>query len=209
MLSGDIWQFNYPKPFGQPIPIFNPQAIKQIASLYNVEDLQLHMAAQGYSSNTLAANFDLSKSGSNGIHPAVAYQAALENWQSTIASSVCNPDGLPTDLLVFSLHAGTYLANTRTAVCLWIEENPEKADALLVDEQSRSGYLSSFFAVEPKTSELLVEFLGDQIEASHCAAQLLHELMITPHDQGFSCQNITSIRPQVLSEYIELMSGMK
>ncbi len=186
MVSGDIWQFNYPRPFDQPIPIFDPASIKRIAKHYEIEDQQLLKAAQAPSLNPATAKSQPATIGLSGVRRSEVYLSALKDWQSAITSSVSSPDGLPTDLLLFNFHAGAYLANTRTAAYLWIKEGPEKAETLLADEDYRLGYLSLFVSRELQSIKPLTECVANQIAVAHRVVETTQELFVAP--KGIGCE---------------------
>jgi len=186
IVSGDIWQFNYPRPLGQPIPVFDATAIERIARHYRVESDGLLKAVQSSSLKSLVAGVDSATTGQSGACPTEAYVTALKDWHYAIVSSVGHPDGLPTDLLWFTIHAGTYLSNTRTAAYLWFKENPKKTKALLADKQYCCACLSLFQLEQPDAIKPLAESLAKQVAATHMAVDTVQKLLAAP--QGGGCE---------------------
>ena len=107
---------------------------------------------------------------------------------------------LENDLLLFTLRANSYLANTRTAAYLWIREHPEKAEILLDDEQYCSEYLSPLLRREFETIESLTKYLSNQVIAVHKAGQVTQELVIAPKAGG--CKMQAAALAKQLSGYV-------
>ena len=118
-------------------------------------------------------------------------------------SAADHPDGLPADPLPFSLRAGTYLPNTRTAACLWIKENPTKAEGLLADEPYRCGCLSPFVPVELKAVDSLTECPARQVAATHTAIETTRELFVAPEATG--CEAAATALGKQLSDHISAL----
>jgi len=123
MVSGDMWQFNYPKSIHQPIPSLNVSSVRKIAKYYKLDEQQL---------------FELLKLNENAPHSSKQnlaalyrqYQDAIDRWQAELASSI-RQDSSPSDeLILFTLVATDYLDSTRTAEYLWLVEHPQEAKSL-------------------------------------------------------------------------------
>ncbi|MEE9371168.1 MAG: FecR domain-containing protein [Sedimentisphaerales bacterium] len=113
--SGDIWQFVYPGTSLQQIPILYFDPLLKTASKYGF-DKQWLMA------NITATKFAIDK-------PAAAKGRfsglkAFEEWASCFEQVRKSPEELDSGTLLCSLHAGTYLANTRTLA--WFSINDGK-----------------------------------------------------------------------------------
>ena len=176
MVSGDIWQFHYPRSLGQPIPVFDPTAIDRIARHYKIDGDGLLKTLQSSSLKSPITSVDSSTTGPSKGCPAEIYLSALKDWQSTITSAADNSDGLPADLLLFSLHAGTYLANTRTAAYLWIKENPDNAEVLLAQPDYRASCLPQGLSARIMTGKPLSRYLSDQATSAHKVARAIGQM---------------------------------
>jgi ferric-dicitrate binding protein FerR (iron transport regulator) len=135
MVSGDIWQFHYPRSYAQPIPVFGPAAIDRLAKHYGIAPDNLILAvkpAVQASSESTRESARMTADHETGMFSAC--RRALQQWRTDIATAERQGDGsLTGDLLLFSLGACQYLANTRTAAYLWVREHPEQAARMLAD----------------------------------------------------------------------------
>lgn len=174
MVSGDIWQFHYPRTIDQPIPVFNAAGIKQIAAYYGVEPAALLAAIA-------PANADINEQSL--AQAAEEYHKAMQNWQSAIASLSKKEDRDASaekhhnDVLLFSLRAGRYLTNTRTAAWTWAQAHPAEA-AKILTAWRRLGLL-------PAESQTLsfqdwLNTLRREIAATDDIARLASELITAP-----------------------------
>jgi len=113
--SADIWQFVYPGTSPQQIPILYFDPLLKTASKY------------GFDKQWLMANIPATKSV---IDKPVAAKGrfsglkAFEQWTSCFEQVRKSPEELDSGTLLCSLHAGTYLANTRTLA--WFSINDGK-----------------------------------------------------------------------------------
>jgi len=195
MVSGDIWQFNYPRPVNCPIPVFDPAAVKRIAEHYKVEHTHLLRATEAFSSNPLAGNRAAAPSARGKMTPAEAYLAALKSWRSDIASAAGGAGStLSDDLLMFSLHAGVYLANTRATAYLWVKTNPKKAESLL----AQTGYpYASRVGHGDQTIETLdawTRHLGHEAAIAQACDQGARELFTAPRASGCGAETSTLVK---------------
>jgi len=132
MISGDIWQFHCdPKrSFDRPLTQVEPAAIARLAHHYGLDEKDI-LKTLRLPEPTLTAMMS-----AQGAPPGQRYTEALRHWHDAILSAVPvddKPDAHG-DLILFSLTAGHYLAETRTAAYLWVKNNPEKACQLLADK---------------------------------------------------------------------------
>jgi len=126
--SGDIWQFVYPETSPQQIPILYFDPLLKTASKY------------GFDKQWLMANIPATK---YAIDKPVAAKGrfsglkAFEQWASCFEQVRKSLEELDSGTLLYSLHAGTYLANTRTLAWFSINNSehlfrPEDQTAILV-----------------------------------------------------------------------------
>jgi len=128
MLSGDIWQFHYPRPADGPIPVFDPSAVERLASHYGLDSEWLLAVVRPSDIVRDASDSDRPSDKT----PGELYRAALEQWRSDVAAAERRWDEeFPLKLLLFSMGACRYLADTRTAAYLWVREHPEQSRKML------------------------------------------------------------------------------
>ena len=109
ILSGDLWQFVYPQTSPEQIPIFTFDSMLRTASVY------------GFNEQWLKENIPATKSAIDTltmIEGIFIGQKAFEQWAGCFEQTRKSPEGLDSRTLLYSLHAGTYLANTRTLAWL-------------------------------------------------------------------------------------------
>ena len=195
-ISGDIWQFNYPRPLGKPIPIYNPASVERLEKHYGVKLAQF---------KSIADRNDLPSA-----KPSEVYQDALVNWHSAIVKAEQNRKGdLPDKLLLFNLRAGQYLTNTRIATYLWVKENPGEAERLISDKSYRELFLSKELAdrfTYAASNEFLETYLADQVSDISAISNGSQELFTTPKSSG--CEdNIAKLVKQLQDGLSEFMHG--
>ena len=168
MVSGDIFQFNFPRMRDEPIATFDPAAIGRIARHWQVEPATL-MAVVGSPWRGLSdAEFQSPKIGSRFHSKAESHLAALKAWRAAVSG-----DDSSMDLLLFNLRAGTYLANTRTAAYLWSRNHPREVKSTL--GQSR-------------VAPCAAEGLANQIAAANAVVKAAQELFVAPKGVGCDLQ---------------------
>jgi len=188
MVSGDIWQFHYPRSWQRPIPVFDLAAVQRIAESYGVEAgplLQILKPVYSHTDEPTGAK---------------AYADAMDNWQSDVNRAVRSKNGMPSDLLIFTMRAGAFLCNTRVAAQLWIRDYPERAEQLLTDEKYLSGCLSPLIAKAVLNTGSLVEVLPDHLTAAQGVISVAQELLITPTAPG--CHSHVAILSRELTSHI-------
>lgn len=118
--SGDLWPFTVLQtPYGR-IATPDAQGLRAIAATYGFDQhwLREHVSALGDDA---------------GDHPSYPIPAEIfARWAASFEAAQDSPGTLSTTLLLNSLHAATYLANTRTLVWLYtqhVEDDPVAADA--------------------------------------------------------------------------------
>jgi hypothetical protein len=106
--SGDIWQFLYPRLAGERIPALNFDSLTETVSHYGfdrqwlVESVRLTIS-------------EIDDSTATGGRPTVL--EAMQKWIDCLENALKSHEELDPAALLRSLHASTYLANTRTL--LW------------------------------------------------------------------------------------------
>ncbi len=110
--SGDVWQFVYPQVSPNQIPILNLDSLLKTASQY------------GFNEQWLLEDIPAAKS-AFGSPVAVKKRftglKAFEEWAGCFEKAQKTPKELNGGLLLYSLHASVYLANTRTLVWFTIK----------------------------------------------------------------------------------------
>ena len=114
--------------------------------------------------------------------PRPAYSAALNRWRQDIRAAA-SPDAaaMDTDLILFSMRAGTYLANTRTAAYLWVTANPAEAQRLLAEEDYLVDHL---IPNDVSTAAAWTAELADQLAAAQSSVGASQELLTAPAVDG-------------------------
>jgi len=203
MVCGDIWQFHFPRPLGQPIPIFDPSAIGRIAEHYRIEDDRLLKAVWSSPLTSQVANEVSPTTGEGGVHPVEAWLAAQRDWQSALVSAAADPDGLSLDLLLFNLHAGTYLVNTRTAAYMWIKKNPERFESLQLTDQYMA-MLPAILRSIPCNS--WNECADAQIKALHGMAEVAARLILVPDTETSQCNGASAELTGQLLGFVSMLN---
>lgn len=195
MVSGDIWQFHYPRAINQPIPAFNAAGIRQIAAYYGVDPAALLAAIA-------PANADINEQPL--AKAAEEYQKAMRNWQTDIAGlgKTENRDAAAekrnSDVLLFSLRAGTYLTNTRTAAWAWAQAHPAEAAKLLAAWQ-RLGLLP--IASETPSFQTWLSSLAGEIASAGKIGLFASELVTAP--PATACEVEPNMTAGLLKETVE------
>ena len=195
MISGDIWQFHYPRSLGKSIPIYNPCLIDRLATHYDVTFEQFESFA---GPNNLPST-----------KPSEVYQASLVNWHTAIANASQNTGDMSGDLLLFNLRAGQYLTNTRTAAYLWVKENPGEAEGLMSDKNYYELFLSKELAdrfAYAASSEPLQTYLADQVSNVSAISNGSQELFTTPQSSGCK-ENTAKLVRQLQNGLSEFVHG--
>ena len=202
MISGDIWQFHYPRSFSRPIPEFDPATIEQIAKYYEV-DPEWFSKAVGFG----VWARQLESLASTGIDkPGEVYHNALRQWQADIQGYAESGKPFPNGLLLFTLRANAYLAKTRTAAYLWARTYPEEAEKLLSGDKCLSGYLLPLsLSGGMRNIQSWLGYFDEQILAAQSAGFTAQELLTTPQTSG--CQSVASILGKELSGYVDSLAG--
>ena len=117
--------------------------------------------------------------------PGAAYAAALTRWrQDILAAAEPNAAAMDTGLILFSMRAGTYLANTRTAAYLWVTAYPAEAQRLLTDEGYCADYLAPLVPEEVSTAAVLTAELIGQVVAAQNSVASSQVLLTVPAVDG-------------------------
>jgi hypothetical protein len=180
-LSGDVWQFHYPRSVARPIPAYRPGAIGCLSQRYNIDAAVLLRAVSGSARDALQGpgptSADVPEPG--GASPATTYLTALRHWRAAIAKAVGDAEPLSDDLMLFSLRAARYLGTTRTAVYLWMNEHPEEA-ARLVGDGRYADRWGAMWPGDVRGVEDLEAALGRQALAAYELETAAQELLTTP-----------------------------
>lgn len=179
MVSGDIWQFNYPRPADQPIPSLSRAAVSQLADHYGIEADELLEAADA---GAVRRSSDQSTEQAPG-----GYQACLRLWQADLAAMNGRSTDACQDLLLFTLRAGTYLRNTRTAAWVWTRTHPAQAAALFQAWRQRGvsfPYSDAWSGSGP--CQPWLDCLRHDAASGSLISRAAEEAITTP--QGVGCQ---------------------
>jgi len=191
MVSGDIWQFNYPRALDQPIPMFNAVAIKQLAAHYSADPARL-LKAIGTNSPIREKQADHSEGESLAESLAASddkYRSTLQRWHSDIVSfghttggnqTVPTPTG-NTDVLLFTLRAGIYLKNTRIAAWLWARSHSDQMVAVSI-LRNKSGI--ALADSKSWTYQQWSNHLQEEAVAADSASHIVPELIVAPKFTG-------------------------
>ncbi len=176
--SGDIWQFVYPETSPQQIPILYFDTLLKTASKY------------GFDKQWLMANIPAAKSAID--DPAAAKGRftglkAFEQWASCFEQVRKSPEELDSGTLLYALHAGTYLANTRTLA--WFSINDGK----------------HLFRLEDKT--VVLALLQTEVNtANNLAGKIIELLRMSQSEPCGECQGLVD---KIIKEINEIMSSEK
>ncbi len=179
MISGDIWQFHYPRSWDQRIPVFDPAGMRRIAEAYNVDRRELLTAWPGPVSPAGQSRWPDALT-SSASAAGGAYLSCLRSWQADLSAASRNGGALPEDLMMFTLRAAAYLARTRTAVGLWAIANSDNDRWL---GALKHGLAVAAEAPEPPQADGIEAWaanLGDQVAAAQKAVALSQELLTLP-----------------------------
>jgi len=129
MVSGDLWQFHYdPKGrIGQPLTVYTPSSLERLATHYELPFKEITAAAKVQSTPVGSTTPATSTSSESAI-------ADLQTWGRTVKARLNDPKGIPIELQLSLLQAGTYLGKTRTAAYLWLRENRDTAKQVIVNQ---------------------------------------------------------------------------
>ncbi|MFC1780852.1 FecR domain-containing protein [Planctomycetota bacterium] len=114
--TGDIWQFAYPQVSNQQIPVISFDSLLKAGSQY------------GFDEQWLLENIP-AKSFPDNPKEIFTGRNALEQWADCFEQLQKSSQAPDSGTLLYSLHAGTYLTNTRTLAWLYIaNEKPSISD---------------------------------------------------------------------------------
>jgi ferric-dicitrate binding protein FerR (iron transport regulator) len=146
--SGDIWQFVYPQVSPSRISVVRSGSLLKTASQYGFNK-------QWLLENAPALRFAVA----NRVKPEDKFFGleAWEKWSDRIKQARSASEELNTETLLYSLHAGCYIANTRTLVWLCIRNNT--------------------LAVNRKDKAKLLSLLEDQVNTANRLLQITLQAM--------------------------------
>jgi len=205
MVSGDIWQFHYPRPVGEPTPVIDPAGIRRIAEHYGADGAALWRDVQPSPADPMrrAPATAADSSGGDNNNTAQAWLSAMDAWRSGVASEADHPNHFPAALLLSSLEAASYLANTRTAAWLWVSEHPDKARALLAEGDYRARCMPRRMPGQSITASALAARLADQAAAARKATQAVQDLFMTVATKNETgCGTASAAAAEQLQEYL-------
>ena len=110
--SGDIWQFAYPPVSAYQLSVLNRDSLLKTGLRY------------GYDKQWLLENINTAKYTVDDVSVAdnrFSRLGAFDEWVNCFEKARKSSEGLASSVLLQSLHASTYLANTRTLVWLSIK----------------------------------------------------------------------------------------
>ena len=185
MISGNIWQFHYdPRlPSGQPLTKIEPAAVARLARYYGVDEREM-LRMMGLPESALSA-----ASPASGQAPGRRYAQALRRWHEALMTTGQEPE-TSGDFKLFSLCAGQYLAETRTAAYLWVRNHPQEARQLLAD----SDYVAMLPAPPPPPDngtpdeKEWIKQLREQATAARNCAPAAMEWLLVPTSTGCAPQ---------------------
>jgi len=153
IISHDIWQFNYPRAIDQRIPILHAASVAQIAAHYGVNPIALLQSA-GVNTLTITEKSTDQGTGQPSEADTLAesarkYRSALQRWHSAVTGLNKVAEGSTGGVLLFTLRAGVFLTNTRTAAWLWTQSHPDQASTLFREWQKQD---VTSFGLGPSTT---------------------------------------------------------
>ena len=139
--------------------------------------------------------------------PGAAYAAALTRWrQDILAAAEPNAAAMDTGLILFSMRAGTHLANTRTAAYLWVTAYPAEAQRLLTDEDYFADYLAPVVPKEVSTAPAWTADLAEQVAAAQRSVAASQQLLTVPEAQGCSTE-AGALARDLADQIVPLLTG--
>jgi ferric-dicitrate binding protein FerR (iron transport regulator) len=191
MVSGDIWQFHYPRAPEQPIPIFNAAALQQLAAHYGA-DLSglLEVIGEKPADHKLAGESPAESLAAS----AQEYRAALQRWHADIVSfrqttgrnQTIPKAGGDTDVLLFTLHAGVYLRNTRIAAWAWARAHSDRAEAIFT-LWAQSGIAGT--GRKSWTGQQWLNRLPEEARAADSVSRIIPDILVAL--RAVDCENQT------------------
>ena len=172
MISGDIWQFHYdPRlPSSQPLAEAEPMAIARLARYCGVDERQMPRSMSQPDSTPVAAARARNQT------PGRRYAEALRRWHDALATTGCEEPESNRDLVMFSLRASQYLADTRTAAYLWVKTYPREARQLLADGAYRDMLPTA--TPTPDADEWIKQLRQQAVAARSCVPAATEWLLV-------------------------------
>ena len=210
MVSGNIWQFNYPRPCDRPIPRFEVAAVERIARHYDVPAGSLSAAARNWTPQSAQGDAE-----GDGGPPWLRTRFALLRWRAKLLQSVRLSERLPEDELLPAFRSAVYLARTAEAAQEWTAVHPDQAAKLFGDSTYVTQYAAFFGSVEQVSLALAQQNLARRIEVAQRAEFLARELLLGPGttEKDIAPGADSTARPLAittrLAEMIELLAGQR
>jgi len=178
MISGDIWQFHYePKlPPSRQFIKLSPADIARLARHYGLDEAKLRQTL-GLPDSTAATPPDQAAA------PGPQYAGALRCWHDAVMTAAPDKPKANDDLKLFSLYAGQYLAETRTAAYLWAKAHPDQACQLLADSEYRAMLPTATATGAAGAADVnaWLKLLRDEANAArHCVPAAMEWLLVPP-----------------------------
>jgi len=155
--------------------VYTPSSLNRVAAQYNLPAKEIVAVITPQSAASVA---EATQSSTNGDESAVT---DLQTWGQTIKVALNDPKGVPIEIQLSLLQAGTYLNKTRTAAYLWIRENRNTATQLLATQ-----YIATNLAnADPGAPvDKWLQHLETQSMSSNRVAWSGQQLMTTPVTDG-------------------------
>jgi len=130
------------------------------------------------------------------------YAAALQRWRSDVGALASVPPDRRGQVLLWSLRAGTYLANTRTAAWLSAREHPQEAVRLLAGQAPPVGGPSP-----PASADVQgwLDRLAQDVADCQAICQAAQELITLPSAQD--CGDQATKLDAALAQAVAAMAG--
>lgn len=194
MISGHIWQFHYPSVWHGPIAMPEPIGIRRLAAHHGIDPSALLEALD------LPPGRDRPPDANQtAAAPAVGetWLAEVRRWHADIDAASGTSDALPIELLLFTLRASQYLAQTRAAAYLWAKTHPEQVRQLLADSARIPMPLMVPAALAE--GEWITTLRQQAVSARNCAA-VASEWLLLP--RGTACAPEASEQQRALATLV-------
>lgn len=185
--SGDLWQFHFDpqKSAGQPLTRLESSSLVRLARYYKVDE------AVVLRSVGLFPALAQEDAPAATTPPAQAYREALGRWREALLTADSGKPERDRDLMLFSLQAGEYLANTRTAVYLWAKAHPQEAWQIAANLE---GDLFPLPRPPQNEDEFIQQLRQQAMAARACQQEAMEWFVVVPPTLVNGCQ------PQTLLE---------
>jgi len=173
--SGDLRQFAYPAASPTRIPSLDPNSLLKTAAGHGLNKEWLLRNVDGASG---AENAPTAKNRFTGL-------AAFQEWADNLNRALNSTQEPDPAILLYSLHAATYLANTRTL--LWFEVKGDRVP------------------VAPHDKDHLLALLDTQVEAANSLAGNIIQLLWTSQDRP--CEGYSEFSGNVTNDITAIITA--